>query len=364
MVQVLATSTGGVGVHVLSLTRALSAAGWPVIVAAPASTHAVFDFAAAGASTVVAPIGGAGREALAVPALLGATRSAGLVHAHGLRAGTAAGLTHRVGRTWPLITTWHNAVLADGARARWLARGERFVARSATVTLAASADLADRARDLGAADVREVPVAAPLPVAATAPEEVRAALGLRARTRLVVCVGRLHPQKGHDTLIAAATRWPDALVVIAGDGPLAEALAADIAARHAPVRLLGRRDNVADLFAAADVVVLASRWEARPLAVQEAMQLGRPVVATDVGGVRGLVGDGAVIVAPGDVDALATAVGNLLDDRGARERLGRAAAEVAQTWPDEAAAASAVLAVYTEMLSRRSHDRAARRDEG
>ncbi|MDQ6938356.1 MAG: glycosyltransferase, partial [Actinomycetota bacterium] len=131
-------------------------------------------------------------------------------------------------------------------------------------------------------------------------------------------------------------------------------LQADIDRRAAPVRLLGRRDDVPDLLAAADLVVLPSRWEARPLAVQEAMQLGRAVVATDVGGVRGLVGHGAALVPADDVDGLAAAVRALLNDPTARTTLGLAGAASAARWPDEAAVAAAVSAVYAGLTVPRS----------
>src|SRR6185437_13322765 len=103
--------------------------------------------------------------------------------------------------------------------------------------------------------------------------------GLRRRP-LVVSVGRLHRLKGYETLIAAAARWTalQVLVVVAGGGPDEDALRTLIADRRAPVRLLGRRTDVPDLLAAADVVVLTSRWEARSLVAQEALLLGRPLV--------------------------------------------------------------------------------------
>lgn len=350
--QVLGTSTGGVGVHVQSLAALLVADGWPVTVCAPASTLAVFDFP--GARTARLPIRSApGLEALAVPALRRATADAALVHAHGLRAGTAAALAGGWHHTKPLVVSWHNAVLAGGARGAVLAAGERFVARSATVNLAASADLAARVTALGGR-VELVPVAAPRPQPRRSVADVRAEFGLRPEQSLVVSVGRLHRQKAHDVLIRAAAQWtgrdPAPLVVLAGDGPQRNELQDLIAATGAPVRLLGRRTDVADLLAAADVAALASRWEARPLAVQEAMALGTAVVATDVGGVAQLVGGGAVLVPAGDVDALSAAVGRLLDDAGQRADLGQKARLQASTWPDEDDTARACAAVYEELL--------------
>lgn len=349
---VLATSTGGVGVHVASLARQLVATGWTVTVGAPESTHAAFDFAATGARVATVPIRRAGTEIRAVPAVVRVTRGAEVVHAHGLRAGTATALARRR----PLVVTWHNAVLTAGPAGRVLALGERLVARRAEVNLGASEDLVYRIRELGGRDVRLAPVAPPRPVPVRSRAQVRAELGLTDEP-LIVNVGRLHPQKGQVDLIDAAARWRDRpagpAVVIAGDGPLRADLARRIETTGAPVRLLGHRRDVADLLAAADVVVLSSRWEARPLAVQEAMQLGRAVVATDVGGVAGLVGAAAVLVPAGDVDALDRAVRRLLDDPGARAELGRRAARHAgDHWPDEAATARLVIDVYRELLDR------------
>ena len=132
VVEVLGTSAGGVGVHVRSLMTHLVARGWTVTVAAPGVTHAAFDFA--GARAVTVPIHGAGRELFAVPALRQALNGAAIVHAHGLRAGTAAVLartTIRPSRRVPLVVTWHNAVLATGVAGRLLGLGERLVARGA-----------------------------------------------------------------------------------------------------------------------------------------------------------------------------------------------------------------------------------------
>lgn len=348
---VLGTSTGGVGVHVQSLTRHLVAQGWPVTLCAPASTLALFDFSAA--RTVAVPIRSAGREMLAVPALRRGTADAALVHAHGLRAATAALLPFARPGPTPVVVTWHNAVLTGGARGAVLGAGERFVARHATVNLAASSDLAVRIDDLGGV-VQMAPVAAPRPIPLRSRATVRAELGLTQGQALVVSIGRLHPQKAHDVLIHAAAGWsrrmPAPLVVIAGDGPQQAELADLIRDTGAPVRLLGRRTDVADLLAAADVVALASRWEARPLAVQEAMALGAAVVATDVGGVAQLVGDGAVLVPGGNVAALGAALEELLNDAAERTELGRRAQRQAATWPDENDTVRACVAVYERLL--------------
>jgi glycosyltransferase involved in cell wall biosynthesis len=348
---VLGTSAGGVGRHVRSLASRFVADGMRVVVAGPEPTQQTFDFTGAGAAFVPVRITRPGTEALAVPALRRATAGVDIVHAHGLRAGLAGVFSRRR----PLVVTLHNAVLNEGPSRVLLTAGERVVARGADVVLGVSPDLAARARGLGAKDARFVPVAAPRlePVRDTA--AVRAELGLTDQQALILCVARLHPQKGLPVLVQASCCWagldPAPLVAVVGDGPLAATLADQIAAERAPVRLLGRRDDVADLLGVADVVVLPSLWEGWPLVLSEALQLGRPIVATRVGGVPDLVRDAAVLVPAADSDALAAAVADLLQHPGERRELTERAQRRAMDLPTENDTADAVLAVYRGLVS-------------
>lgn len=354
---VLATSTGGVGEHVRSLCARLVAGGLAVTVHGPRATEEVFAFTATGARFAPVEIG-SGLRALADPgavtALRGSTRAADVVHAHGLRAGLVAALAGW-GRPTPLVVSWHNAVLADGPLNAALGAGvERVVARRAQITLGASDDLVARALAVGGCDVRPAPVGvAPPRLPGRVPLAVREELGAGDRP-LVLAVGRLHPQKGYDLLVAAASRWArrdrPPLVVIAGSGPLEARIRAEVDRSGAPVRLLGRRTDVAELMAAADVVVLPSRWEARSLVAQEALHAGRPLVATAVGGLPGLLADGAALVPPGDLDAFDGAVCRLLDDPAAAAELAARGRERARTWPTENDTAAQVRAVYAELL--------------
>ncbi|RZA11670.1 MAG: glycosyltransferase family 1 protein, partial [Proteobacteria bacterium] len=114
--------------------------------------------------------------------------------------------------------------------------------------------------------------------------ETRAALGLLAHEQLLLTVARFTPQKGYPTLLEAVPevleQQPAARFVWVGDGPdfdtMADAVrAADLG--HA-VTLLGRRGDVPDLLAAADVLVLPSHFEGLPLVLLEAMAAGLPIV--------------------------------------------------------------------------------------
>ncbi len=354
---VLGTSTGGIGRHVHSLAAGLLERGYRVRVAGPAGTDALFGFAALGAAFHPVEIAAGPRplaDARAVARLAGAVRGAEVVHAHGLRAGLLASLPPAAGP--PLVVTWHNAVLARGARGAVFRLLERRVARAATVTLGASSDLVERARLLGGRDVRLGPVAAPpLPPAVRTRDAVRRELDA-GQHPVVLSVGRLHPQKDFATLVRAAAvlagRDPQPLVVIAGDGPQRAQVGRLVEDAGAPVRLLGHRSDVADLLAAADVAVLTSVWEARALVAQEALRAGVPLVATRVGGIPELVGDAALLVPAADPDAVASAIATLLDDPELRGRLVADGRALAATWPTLEDTVGQVAAVYAELRRR------------
>jgi glycosyltransferase involved in cell wall biosynthesis len=357
---VLATSAGGVGAHVRMLAQRLPDSGVDVTIACPAETERRFEFTATGASYQPVPIATGARPVrdwASVLRLRAVTAGADVVHAHGFRAAALTGLAlgrRRPGRT-PLVATWHNAVLGNGPRRRLLARIEALAARRSDLTLAVSPDLADRALELGSPDARLAPVPAPtLAAPSRTRAQVRDEFGAGERP-IVLTVARLAPQKDYDTLLEASAEWlrrdPPPLVLAAGDGPEHDRLAGLIGARELPVRLLGRRTDIPDLLAAADVFVVTSRWEGSPLVVQEAMAVGVPVVSTAVGGVPTLVGEGAVLVKPGDPEAVARAVSALLDDPSERAALVERARAVAARWPDEAETARRIIGVYREVLA-------------
>ncbi|MER6449922.1 glycosyltransferase [Streptomyces venezuelae] len=350
-VQVLGTGAGaGSSAHVRSLATGLAARGVRVTVCAPVQAEGEYDFTGAGAQ--FAPD--------AVSALRAACAAADVVHAHGVRAGMRAALAIR-GRRVPLVVSWHGeGPTAAGALGRLARMLERHVARAAAVVLGASSDQVDAARSRGARDARLAPVAVPAgpagPDAAADPGKVRAELGAVERP-LLIAVGSLVPHRGYSVLLDAAREWrgldPAPLLVIAGEGPLRAELSRRIEAEGLPVRLLGRRRDAAQLLAAADLAVLPSRWEARALLAQEALRVGVPLVATAVGGVPELVGEGAVLVPPGKAGPLASAVTGLLADPDRRAALVAAGRVQAATWPSEDDTVAQVLSVYDELMERR-----------
>ncbi|WFE28772.1 glycosyltransferase family 4 protein [Solwaraspora sp. WMMD791] len=355
----LGSSTGGVGQHLTSLSAGLVGGGARVVVCGPHATEEQFGFTATGATFVPVEIPASPTlaDAAAVRTLrrVLAANPVDVVHAHGLRAGLVAVLARP---SAPVVVTWHNTVMAGGLRGRLSRWAQRRVARSARITLGASPDLVAQATRLGAPDARLAPVAAPeLPPPTRSRAAVRAEFGVGPRQPLVLSVGRLHPQKRYDLLVDAAARWreldPPAQVAIAGSGPSYLALAAQISAVRAPVTLLGHRTDVADLLLGADLAVVCSDWEARQLFAQEALRAGVPLVATGVGGVPELVGDAAVLIAPDDVDALDTAVRDLLRDHQRRADLAGRGPLRARSWPTEADTVDGVRAVYRDLTGER-----------
>jgi glycosyltransferase involved in cell wall biosynthesis len=162
---------------------------------------------------------------------------------------------------------------------------------------------------------------------------MRHELGLRPDEIAVGTVANLRRNKAYPDLLAAARcvcdQAENVRFVAVGQGPLEQ----EIRAEHARLglgdrfALLGYRDDAKQVMAACDVFCLASHHEGLPVAMMEALVLGLPVVATDVGGVRELVADGreAILVPPGRPDLLAEALLRVVRDDGLRCRLATAA---------------------------------------
>ncbi|MBX9398552.1 glycosyltransferase family 4 protein [Streptomyces sp. TRM72054] len=358
-VQVLGGGNAGSSAHVRSLAAGLVARGVRVTVCAPVEADRIYDFSGAGAEHVHVP---RSSDPGSVAALRAACTGADLVHAHGLHASFRAALA-LAGRSTPLIVTWHSRAHVEGARAHFLRLLERRVVRAAAVVLGTTSDLVDRARRAGARDARLAAVALPGRRTSAEPAEpdlarpkIRAELGAIGRP-LLMAVGSLDPQRGYDVLLDAARAWrgldPMPLVAIAGEGPLRTALQRRIEEEGLPVRLIGRRDDVGELLAAADLALLPSRWESRSVLAQEALHARVPLVATAVGGVPELVGDAAELVPPGDAEAFADAVVRLLGDPERRELLAEQGLRQAATWPTEDETVAQVLSVYDELTQPR-----------
>jgi glycosyltransferase involved in cell wall biosynthesis len=155
------------------------------------------------------------------------------------------------------------------------------------------------------------------------------AFGLPPGRRAVTYIGRLERQKGVAELIEHSREWlarrPEHDLLVVGAGPM-EPLLKSLVERSgiaSRVHLAGWRSDVPEILRASDLFVLPSHWEGMPNVILEAMAAGRPVVSTDVEGVRELLGDaaGEQVVAKGDYVAFAERIDSLLADEPARRRL-------------------------------------------
>jgi glycosyltransferase involved in cell wall biosynthesis len=193
--------------------------------------------------------------------------------------------------------------------------------------------------------------------------DIRRSLGLTGDAVVCLTVANLRPEKAYPVLFEAARAAlprDDRLVFLCvGQGPLAD----ELAGLHRElglgnrVRLLGYRDDVPDLMAAADVFVLSSNHEGYPIALMEALAAGLPVVATRVGGVPEAVQEGRVglLVDPGQPSELAEAVLQLAGDATRRLTMARAARDRGRSY-DISGACRTLEAAYRSFVDARPAD--------
>lgn len=332
---------GGIQRHVLDLARDLRGMGHAVTVAADAgdwraaaaADGPVIDLplnavAAAAGGGKAARVAALARTALALRRHLRQGRF-DLIHAHETAPALVARLA-RLGRRVPIVMTYHGAAPAREAS---VARTGNLCADIVVSPSATSLD-ALIAKGLSRDKARVIPNAVPAPP----PEPPEAVAALRARLLdgragpLVISLSRLDAQKGIDVMVDVLARLiphhPGVVLAIAGGGTMRDPVEAW--ARAAGVtdhlRLLGPVSTVPLHLQASDLFLLTSRWENLPISIIEAFRAGLPVVATDCGGVRELVGDGVgALCAVDDAPGIAAAVSALLADPALRRQKGDAA---------------------------------------
>ncbi|MGH2723318.1 MAG: glycosyltransferase family 4 protein [Actinomycetota bacterium] len=189
--------------------------------------------------------------------------------------------------------------------------------------------------------------------------QTRRSLGLPTEVPVVLSLGSLSEEKdplAHlEVVRRARDSVPDAVHVVAGDGPLREAVEEAARATGPSVRFLGPVTETGNLLGASDVMLLASRSEGMPQVLIEAGMAGVASAAYAVAGVPELIVDGetGLLAPPGDVDALAGAVARLLSDEEARRAMGRLAHERCLAMFDVGVVAPRYLALYEELAAGR-----------
>ena len=333
VLHVVRPAAGGIRQHVLSLLNGLDPAQITNSIAAPPELLAGIADASnlfASVPLLIAPTlsrsdGSAARRLAQVQ-----PQFADIVHAHGLRAAWVAALARRR-RLFPLIFTAHNAVERSLPARLALALISRQCVKIVAVSQSVAGSLA--ACGVPPAKLQVIPNGVDLghwTPPADSRTEARALLSLPETAFVVASAARFSPEKGLDVLLQAAKQRRHMTFVVAGDGPQFETLSRDLPPN---VKLLGQVDDVRPLLFAADVFAVPSRREGQGIAVLEAMAAGVPIAASHVGGLAEMLTDGetALLVPPGDPDALAVALSRLQSDSRLRQKLAQNAAALAQS---------------------------------
>ena len=373
VLELSAQAAGGVRAHIRQVSQLLAKDGHQVLLAGPSNVISPAPGAVSGAClrTYQIDIGArpSGADLKALRQLKQLAATAQVIHAHGLRAGALAVLAAKrlpAAKRPRVVVTLHNLPVGS-APTRLVGQALHLVVvKGADYVLTVSPDLLEKAKQLGlkAGEIAVVPApargcadcgcidrAAQPEISQAGAQSSDAGSGVDSdsgpgassaagcgATPCVLTIARLAPQKGLDLLLEAATlikqRGLNFTWLVAGDGPLKAQLNQQIIAANLPVKLLGRREDIGALLAQADVVVQTSYWEGQPLTLREAMQAGRAIVATDVGGSAYTLAGCGQLVEP-QAGPLADAVVAVISDPKQRETLEAASRAAVAKIPGE-----------------------------
>lgn len=282
-----------------------------------------------------------------------------LVHVHSPLPGSVARLATRTmqgGEQPKLVSTEHNRRATHRGPTRWL---NTVTSRWDDVSFAVTDEV--RQSMGGPVTERVLVLQHGIDLEATAAagshrNAIRAEFGIAPDEIVVGTVANFRPQKDFPNLLAAARLLADREVpvrfIAVGQGPQ-EAETRQLATELElgdRVIFTGFRDDAVRVMGACDIFTMASQWEGLPVALMEALALGLPVVATDVGGIAEEMVDGetAVLVPPGDSEALADAIYRVATDPDLRTRLAAASERKAQDF-DVRHAVERIEAAYTQL---------------
>ena len=366
VLELSAQAAGGVRAHIRQVSQLLAKDGHQVLLAGPSNVIFPAPDAVSGAClrTYQIDIGArpSGADLKALRQLKQLAAAVGVIHAHGLRAGALAVLAAKripAAKRPRVVVTLHNLPVGS-APTRLVGKALHLVVvKGADYVLTVSPDLLEKAKQLGlkTGEIAVVPAPARGCMDHAAQPEISqdsaqssdagsgvdsgSGSGASSDTDAAPClltIARLAPQKGLDLLLEAATlikqRGIDFTWLVAGDGPLKAQLNQQIADAALPVKLLGRREDIGALLSQADVVVQTSYWEGQPLTLREAMQAGRAIVATDVGGSAYTLAGCGQLVEP-QAGPLADAVVAVISDPKRRETLEAASRAAVAKIPGE-----------------------------
>lgn len=368
VLELSAQAAGGVRAHIRQVSQLLAKDGHQVLLAGPSNVISPAPGAVGGAClrTYQIDIGArpSGADLKALRQLKQLATTVEVIHAHGLRAGALAVLAAKrlpAAKRPRVVVTLHNLPVGS-APTRLVGKALHLVVvKGADYVLTVSPDLLEKAKQLGlkAGEIAVVPApargcmdhAAQPEISQDSAQSSDAGSGVDSGSGYgassdtdcdaapcLLTIARLAPQKGLDLLLEAATlikqRGIDFTWLVAGDGPLKAQLNQQIDEAALPVKLLGRREDIGALLSQADVVVQTSYWEGQPLTLREAMQAGRAIVATDVGGSAYTLAGCGQLVEP-QAGPLADAVVAVISDPKRRETLEAASRAAVAKIPGE-----------------------------
>jgi len=232
-----------------------------------------------------------------------------------------------------------------------------------TVNARAIADVLARRERIARSKIHFVPNGVDLSTfdPARANGALRRRLQIASEAPVIGIVGRLVPVKDHATFLQAAVRvareQPQARFLLVGRGPLRQemeqlAIALGLGSR---VHVLDAEARMPEVFASLDIAVVSSRYEGCSNVILEAMAMGKPVVATAVGGTPEFVapGETGLLVPPQDPERLGDALLALVQDRARAERMGQAGRAVIEARFSVQRMAEETAAVFATLLERR-----------
>ncbi|MDQ3916486.1 MAG: glycosyltransferase family 4 protein [Actinomycetota bacterium] len=290
-----------------------------------------------------------------------------VVHTHSSKAGVLGRVAARRAGVPAIVHTSHGLpVTPDMGRATRtiLVTAERAASRSCDSVVAVSRATARELTELRIArpeHVVVIPSGVDVARFADAMDraEAKKALGIDPAAPVAGWIGRHFDQKRPEQVVAAARRIvsevPGAVFVMAGDGPLLEQSRA-AAAGEPRIRILGHRGDIETVYAALDVMLLASAWEGLPRTVLEAHAAGVPVVSTDVSGIGEVVAEGVTgyLARSGDWPTLADRAVTILRDPALRAGMARAARAQVDDFYSTAYTTRATAELYESILSRKT----------
>ena len=289
-----------------------------------------------------------------------------IVHTHTSKGGFVGRLAAQLAGTPVIVHTAHGFAFHEGSRAGtrlFYSALERIASHWCDRIVSVSKFHRDWAIQLGICASRKI-MAIPNGVAEVARNtrvesmELRRQLGARPGQLLVLSISRLAPDKGLDRLIEATAllqaQARHVHIVIAGDGPASDQLKqlANTLAVTDYVTFTGFREDVGDLLAACDLVILPSLREGLSMSLLEAMAAGKPIIATSIGSQREVASHGemALLVPPADAPALRNAILRLVGDPSLMARLGANARAVYESSYTESRMLHAYWQLYVDLL--------------